>query len=162
MKNMLPFAAVNYIRFAVGYEEYLRSYAEYRHIRPEELYEILNEVQDTARGFQSFDDWFRHVEEYSRQLKEQSQQQKQKGGGITVSTLHSVKGLEYDTVYILDVNEGNIPYHKAQQESEIEEERRMFYVGMTRARTNLYIYSVKERHGKKQESSRFVEEILDG
>ncbi len=162
MKDMLPFAAVNYIRFAVGYEKYLRSYAEYRHIRPEELYEILNEVQDTTRGFKSFADWFSHVEEYSQQLKEQSQQQKLRGDGVTVSTLHSVKGLEYDTVYILDVNEGNIPYHKAQQESEIEEERRMFYVGMTRARTNLYIYSVRERHGKKQESSRFVEEILEG
>lgn len=162
MKDMLPFAAVNYIRFAVGYEEYLRSYAEYRHIRPEELYEILNEVQDTTRGFKSFADWFSHVEEYSQQLKEQSQQQKLRGDGVTVSTLHSVKGLEYDTVYILDVNEGNIPYHKAQKESEIEEERRMFYVGMTRARTNLYIYSVRERHGKKQESSRFVEEILEG
>lgn len=162
MKDMLPFAAVNYIRFAVGYEEHLRSYAEYRHIRPEELYEILNEVQDTTRGFKSFADWFSHVEEYSQQLKEQSQQQKLRGDGVTVSTLHSVKGLEYDTVYILDVNEGNIPYHKAQQESEIEEERRMFYVGMTRARTNLYIYSVRERHGKKQESSRFVEEILEG
>lgn len=162
MKDMLPFAAVNYIRFAVGYEEYLRSYAEYRHIRPEELYEILNEVQDTTRGFKSFADWFSHVEEYSQQLKEQSQQLKLRGDGVTVSTLHSVKGLEYDTVYILDVNEGNIPYHKAQQESEIEEERRMFYVGMTRARTNLYIYSVRERHGKKQESSRFVEEILEG
>lgn len=162
MKDMLPFAAVNYIRFAVGYEEYLRSYAEYRHICPEELYEILNEVQDTTRGFKSFADWFSHVEEYSQQLKEQSQQQKLRGDGVTVSTLHSVKGLEYDTVYILDVNEGNIPYHKAQQESEIEEERRMFYVGMTRARTNLYIYSVRERHGKKQESSRFVEEILEG
>ena len=162
MKDMLPFAAVNYICFAVGYEEYLRSYAEYRHIRPEELYEILNEVQDTTRGFKSFADWFSHVEEYSQQLKEQSQQQKLRRDGVTVSTLHSVKGLEYDTVYILDVNEGNIPYHKAQQESEIEEERRMFYVGMTRARTNLYIYSVRERHGKKQESSRFVEEILEG
>ena len=162
MKDMLPFAAVNYIRFAVGYEKYLRSYAEYRHIRPEELYEILSEVQDTTRGFKSFADWFSHVEEYSQQLKEQSQQQKLRGDGVTVSTLHSVKGLEYDTVYILDVNEGNIPYHKAQQESEIEEERRMFYVGMTRARTNLYIYSVRERHGKKQESSRFVEEILEG
>ena len=162
MKDMLPFAAVNYIRFAVGYEEYLRSYAEYRHIRPEELYEILSEVQDTTRGFKSFADWFSHVEEYSQQLKEQSQQQKLRRDGVTVSTLHSVKGLEYDTVYILDVNEGNIPYHKAQQESEIEEERRMFYVGMTRARTNLYIYSVRERHGKKQESSRFVEEILEG
>ncbi len=162
MKDMLPFAAVNYIRFAVGYEEYLHSYAEYRHIRPEELYEILSEVQDTTRGFKSFADWFSHVEEYSQQLKEQSQQQKLRGDGVTVSTLHSVKGLEYDTVYILDVNEGNIPYHKAQQESEIEEERRMFYVGMTRARTNLYIYSVRERHGKKQESSRFVEEILEG
>lgn len=161
MKNMLPFAAVNYIRFAVGYEEYLRSYAEYRRIRPEELYEILNELQDTTRGFSTFEQWFAHVEDYSRQLKEQAQQQKERGDGVTVSTLHSVKGLEYDTVYILDVNEGNIPYHKAQQEAEIEEERRMFYVGMTRARTNLNIYSVKERHGKKQECSRFVEEILE-
>ena len=54
--------------------------------------------------------------------------------GVTVSTLHAVKGLEFDIVYILNVNEGSIPYRKAVLEEAVEEERRLFYVGMTRAR----------------------------
>ncbi len=44
------------------------------------------------------------------------------------------KGLEYDNVYIIDVNEGIMPYKKAVLDNEVEEERRMFYVGMTRAK----------------------------
>ena len=61
-----------------------------------------------------------------------------------------------DTVYILDVNEGVIPYHKAVLEADLEEERRMLYVGMTRARKELHLYAVKERYEKKMEISRFL------
>ncbi|NCC45233.1 MAG: ATP-dependent helicase, partial [Clostridia bacterium] len=62
-------------------------------------------------------------------------------------------------VYILDVNEGSIPYHKAVLDVEIEEERRMFYVGMTRAKKELHLYSVEERFGKQLKTSRFLDEI---
>ena len=83
----------------------------------------------------------------------------QKTDGVWICTMHSAKGLEYDTVFILDVNEGIIPYHKAILDSEIEEERRMFYVAMTRAKKHLYLCCVGERYHKKLEKSRFLKEI---
>ena len=93
-------------------------------------------------------------------LAEDARKNQQEKSGVTISTLHSVKGLEYDCVYILDVNEGVIPYRKAVLEEEIEEERRMFYVGMTRARKQLTLCTVRERFDKKEEPSRFLDELL--
>ena len=77
---------------------------------------------------------------------------------MVISTLHSIKGLEFDRVFLMDVNEGTIPYHKAVTESAIEEERRLFYVGITRARKELSMLYAKERHEKKLEPSRFLTE----
>lgn len=159
MKNMTPFGALNYIRFGIGYEGYLKEYAQYRHLNHEELLEILDELQDTARGFDTIDEWFGHIERYRAEMKKQYTRRKNTENRITVSTMHSAKGLEFDNVYILDINEGIIPYNKAVLDAEIEEERRLFYVGMTRAKNRLHLYSVKERHGRKVEASCFLEEL---
>ena len=157
---MTPFGALNYIRYGIGYEGYLKEYAQYRRIKPEELLEILDELQDTARGFDRVEDWFDHIERYKEELKRQNQTRQKELNGITVSTLHSIKGLEFDNVYILDVNEGVIPYRKAILDADVEEERRMFYVGMTRAKNRLHLYAVQEHHDKKAEISRFLQEIV--
>lgn len=85
--------------------------------------------------------------------------QEQEREGVLISTLHGVKGLEYDKVYILNVNEGSMPYKKAVLEPAIEEERRLFYVGMTRARKELDLCYVRQQHEKKREPSRFLEEV---
>lgn len=82
-------------------------------------------------------------------MKEKQKQRAESAEGVTVSTLHSVKGLEYDKVYLLDVNEGVMPYQKAVLAEAIEEERRMFYVGMTRARKELTLCYVEERFEKE-------------
>ena len=92
------------------------------------------------------------------QLKEQAKKQVSEKKGITISTLHSIKGLEFDAVFLMDVNEGSLPYHKAVTESSIEEERRLFYVGITRARKFLWILYAKNRHDKELEVSRFLTE----
>ena len=76
-------------------------------------------------------------------------------------TMHSSKGLEFRVVFILDANEGVTPHHKAFLDADMEEERRMFYVAMTRAKERLHVYYVKERYNKKQEVSRFVKEYLE-
>ena len=135
--RMTPFGAVNYIRFAMGYEEYLKEYAAYRRMKPEEFLERLDELQELSRGYRTAEERFRHIEEYKETLAEEARRAQQEKSGVTISTLHSVKGLEYDCVYILDVNEGVMPYQKAVLTEDIEEERRMFYVGMTRARKQL-------------------------
>lgn len=134
LKRMTPYGAINYIRYGIGYEEYLKEYAQYRKIKTEELFEVMEELALSAKGFKSFSDWFVHIEEYTQQLKEQAKKQVSEKKGITISTLHSIKGLEFDAVFLMDVNEGSLPYHKAVTESSIEEERRLFYVGITRAR----------------------------
>ncbi len=75
-------------------------------------------------------------------------------------TMHSSKGLEFPVVYIMDANERVTPHHKAVLEADLEEERRMFYVAMTRAKDRLHVYYTKERYGKPQERSRFIDEYL--
>jgi DNA helicase-2/ATP-dependent DNA helicase PcrA len=163
LDGMNPYAAVNYIRRGIGYEDYLKEYAEYRKIKFEELIEVLDELQESARGFKNCTEWFEHMEAYREELKKQAQEsRKHPGDSITIATMHSSKGLEYRVVFIMDANEGITPHKKAVLEADIEEERRLFYVAMTRAREHLYIFSAKERYNKTTQWSRFIDELREG
>ena len=148
----------NYIRKGIGYDEYLKDYAAYRKLKTEDFYEVLEELAESAKGYKTYPEWFKHMEEYTQNLKEQAKNQPVQRQGVIISTLHSIKGLEFDKVFLMDVNEGTIPYHKAATDSDIEEERRLFYVGMTRARKELSLFFIKERHEKQLEPSRFLKE----
>ncbi len=159
LSNMAPYAAVNYIRCGIGYDDYLNEYADYRQIRREELFEVLDELMEAARTYPDYLSWKKHIEEYQRELKEQGERNRNETEGVSLSTFHSAKGLEYDEVYIVDVNEKIMPYKKAVLEEDIEEERRMFYVGMTRARERLYLYSSDRINNHEMEPSRFLEEM---
>ena len=162
LKKMTPFAAINYIRNGIEYDNYLREYADYRRIKVEELYEILDELLDMAKPFQTYQEWFQHVEQYGKELEEQKyKKQEEKEDAVVFMTMHGSKGLEYDVVIIIDVNEGIIPHQKAVLDEDLEEERRMFYVAMTRAKKNLYIYFSKDRFNKEMTMSRFVAELLE-
>lgn len=158
LANMSPYATVNYIRRGIGYDDYIEEYANYRNLNKEDLYDILEELQASAKGFQSYEEWETHIEECSKELKEKAKQKTENPNAVTLATLHSAKGLEFQHVFLIDVNEGIMPYKKAVLEKDIEEERRLFYVGMTRAISNLTICSVKELHNKQAEPSRFVKE----
>ena len=157
-------AAINYIRKAVGYDDYLKSYAEFRRLKPEELFEIADRLAESAAGFATFAEWQEHVKQYEETLKEQRQNghgEAENTGGVTLSTMHSAKGLEYRIVFIIDANEGIVPHHKAAMTADIEEERRLFYVAMTRAKERLHLCAVRERYHRKQEISRFVKECRE-
>ena len=156
--TLSPFAAVNFIRKGMGYEEYLREYAQFRKLKPEELLEILDRIHESTRGMKNLKQWEDYIEDYTEKLNEQAKRQRDRKEGVTVSTLHAVKGLEYDIVYILNVNEGSIPYRKAVLAEAVEEERRLFYVGMTRARRKLVLAYVNRQYEKEREPSRFLEE----
>ncbi len=154
-----PFAAINYIRMGIGYESFLEEYAQYRKINWSQLIDVLDELQDGAREYRTYEEWFAHMEQYTEELKRQQKQQELLADCVSLATLHSAKGLEYANVHILDANEGLMPYKKAVLDTDLEEERRMFYVGITRAKENLYIHSVKKYNGKEMDISRFVEEM---
>lgn len=158
--RMSPLAAVNYIRQGMGYDEYLIEYAAFRRMRPEELLETADELKESAAGFKTFDEWFAHIEAYKEELLRQAAQRRTETDAITLATMHSAKGLEFPIVYILDANEGITPHSRAMLDEDMEEERRLFYVAMTRAKTRLHVYAVRERYHKKAEVSRFVWEYL--
>ena len=156
LKGLPPYAAINFIRKGMGYEEYLQEYALYRKIKPEELGEILDRLSESAKGMNTIKEWEEYIEDYTRKLEEQAGKQKKEG--VQILTLHGAKGLEFDRVYILNVNEGSIPYRKAVLAPAVEEERRLFYVGMTRARKFLTLCYVKKQYEKEREPSRFLKE----
>lgn len=160
LREMPPAAAVNYIRKAIGYDDYLKEYAQIRSMKAEELLETADQLKESAAGFKTMEDWFGHMEEYKKRLQEQARSRKEAAQGVSLMTMHSSKGLEFRIVYILDANEGITPHKKAVLDVDMEEERRMFYVAMTRARERLHVCYVGERYGKKQERSRFVDEYL--
>ena len=156
ISKMSPYAAINYIRRGIGYDDFLIEFAKYKNINKEEFFDIIDDIQFSAKGYKTFDEWYEHIELYTRELKKQAEKKLNNSNAVTLATMHSSKGLEFVNVYIIDANEGMMPYKKAVLEKDIEEERRLFYVGMTRAKTSLSIYSVKSINEKDSVISRFV------
>ena len=159
--TLSPFAAVNFIRKGMGYEEYLKEYAEFRRMNAEDLMEVLNELQESARAYKTYDEWFAYMECYKKEMDEMRKRQQEVKEGVHLATMHSSKGLEYDKVFILDAAEGITPYKKAVLDADLEEERRMFYVAMTRAKKELTICWAKKQFSHELTVSRFVEEMKD-
>ena len=160
LASMAPYPAIQYIRQSVGYEEYLKEYATYRGIKSEDLLEVLDELMDKSHAYKTWEEWFKAIDQYSETLKIKSRRRFEESEGIRLLTMHGAKGLEYDIVYIPDANMGMTPHKKALTDSEKEEERRMFYVAMTRAKQDLRVYFTRERYGKTAEMSSFVGEFL--
>ena len=160
LAKLAPAAAVNYIRKAIGYDEYLKEHAKYRQMKPEELYETADMLQESAAGYKTIESWFAHMQQYAEELLKQTRDKNEKKEGVCLATMHSSKGLEYQIVFIPDANDGTIPHQRAILDADVEEERRLFYVAMTRAKERLHIYYVKERYHKPADVSPFVEEYL--
>lgn len=158
LKSMSPYAAINYIRKGIDYDSYLVEYADYRNVNKEDLFDVLEDIQASAKDYKTYEQWLEHIETYGKELEKVWEQKKQNSQALQLATLHSAKGLEFCSVYILDVNEGTMPYKKAVLDRDMEEERRLFYVGMTRAKQNLTICSTKSVQNKEAVVSRFIQE----
>lgn len=158
LRKLRPWAALNFIRNFIGYDQYIRDYAEYRQLDAAEMYEVLDEFAYMIKDMESYAALFEFVGEY-RNLLVKQQEKNRIHKGVCLMTMHSAKGLEFDAVSILDAVEDVTPYKKAKTPAELEEERRMFYVAMTRAKHELHIYVPQTIAGKAKDKSRFVEEI---
>ena len=158
MKNMAPYAAIQYIRKKIGYDDFLKEYAKKHQIPWEQLMDVMAELEERSKNFKSYDEWEIHIAKYTQELEDQqAKARKIKGERVTI---HSAKGLEFEDVFVIHANEGEIPHQKAEKKDEIEEERRLFYVALTRAKNNLCISYITQKNGNSIKPSRFVEELL--
>jgi len=137
------------LRRYMGYDDYLEENDKSGEGR---LQEIAEQLQETADGCRTGTEWLAYVEQMRSGAGGGKEQ------GVHFMTMHGSKGLEFPVVFIVDANEGMTPYKRADSPEGIEEERRLFYVAMTRAKEQLHISWTKERFHRPQSRSRFVGE----
>lgn len=154
MSTLQPYAAISYLRRGVGYDDYIRTLPDC-----EDKSELADRIQETARGFATLTEWEAYIEKYAETLAKAAKEngREEETGGIKLMTMHASKGLEYENVYVPHCNEGTMPHKKSAEKKELEEERRMFYVSMTRAKDNLCMTYVKD---KQKTASRFLKPLL--
>lgn len=164
MEKMTPYAAVQYIMKRIGYGDFIKKYAEEQKIPEEQLLAVVTEFAERCKLYPSYEELFHHVKVYTEELEQQGKERSYGKGietdKIQLMTMHAAKGLEFSYVFIIHANEGETPYQKADTPEEMEEERRMFYVAMTRAKKKLILSYVVEKNGIGLKPSRFVNEIL--
>lgn len=165
LQNMTLAEQVRGIAERIGYRSYLIDYAKNTELNDEFLMVKLDYFMRDAEQYSSIDEWLKkaasHIQQHKKQMKEQS------GKAVTLSTMHRAKGLEWDTVFIIDCCHGSTPISKAKLKAEIEEERRLFYVATTRARESLYLLNYKQKPAAKDKVTRvkpsmFLKEMKDG
>jgi DNA helicase-2/ATP-dependent DNA helicase PcrA len=160
MSGMPPLATIQVIRGRLGYDKAIENICERLGFRREYLVGILNtleEIADTLATMPEFAARLKHLEAVMKTAKRRKGQR-----AVTLSTFHSAKGLEFDQVYMIDLVEGIIPSPEDERgaaeikEAQVEEAVRLFYVGMTRARTGLELLTYRQRDGARTKESRFV------
>ena len=144
-------SAIQIILSDLGYMDYLKEYCERYKQSIEDLEDIIEEFKSSTIGIKTILDLLIHVEDVKKKLEENKDVKK----GVILSTIHGVKGMEFKNVFLINANEETIP-HKSSMDTNIEEERRIFYVGITRAIDNLYLFSTKTQRGRFKEVSRFI------
>ena len=120
LMKMAPYAAIQYIRKRIGYDDFLKEYAFTHQINRSDLNEVLAEIEEAAKAFTSVEEWFTHVEEYTETLRAKEKERNRPRPGVRLMTIHASKGLEFKQVFLIEANEGRIPYQKAKTDKEIE------------------------------------------
>ena len=188
LETMSPYAGIQYIKKKIGYDDFLKDYGEKQWLKVESLKEQLAEIEESSRNYLSIKKWLDDITKHEEEIKKKEKNRGKFPGygkdtvkgvdfvgisenrgdfqagqsvekGVQLMTMHGAKGLEFNTVFVMGVNEGTIPYIR-NMEKNLEEERRLFYVAMTRAKERLMITYTKEKNGSDRSPSRFIEELL--
>lgn len=161
IKGLSPEYAISYIRETLDYDRYILDYCTNKKIKVKDIMNILIDFSDSAKNYKTTEEFLNHIEEVKLEI---SKKDKYDSNGIMLTTMHSAKGLEFKYVYIVGVDEKTIPYSDEKErdpvelEKHIEEERRLLYVGITRAKQNVCISYPTFKHNKKVQESMFIEE----
>ena len=157
IRKRTPYDALKYIRKVIGYDEYIEEFAAYRRTSAQVLQEIADEIMETAKDCADVRSFREQLERLSLQMKEQSRKKGQKRNGVALMTMHGAKGLEFRAVFLPSLVEGIVPHEKGMDT--VAEERRLFYVAMTRASEKLCLSAILQRYEKERKPSRFLAEM---
>lgn len=154
LNKMSLYTAVEFIISDLMYHKYLVEYGEKYHMSIEDLENVLNEFKASVQGFKTINEFLTHVQEVEDETNKAVARTKEKKDGVILATIHAVKGMEFDTVYMINAVDGFIPY----KNNDLEEERRLFYVGLTRAINNVIFVAPDMIRGEKKSKSQFLKE----
>ncbi len=155
IRTMLPDAAIREVLERSSYLDYLQKYSKTSSdytAREENLDQLIYSASQYSTLLEYLED--------ASLVKEDKTEDGDSENGVSLSTMHASKGLEFYAVFVVGCEENLLPHWKSKEsESEIQEERRLMYVAMTRAEHYLYISSAGYRKGQYNPSSRFIAEL---
>lgn len=159
MRELSPYAAINYILHGMGYSQFINT--KYEKEACENIIGDITLLMSYSKAFININDFINYIE-YEKQKKTSLHSESDgdvncKNALITLQTIHASKGLEYDAVFIVGLQEGIFPGKSSLDEESMEEERRLMYVAMTRAKKFLFLCGRRKDDYGKQES-RFITE----
>ncbi|WP_455520933.1 ATP-dependent helicase [Parvimonas micra] len=155
LKRMKMEDEIDYILYDIGYGDYLDNFNDFSNLNYNLIFDLIKYL---SKDLKTFDEFIEKLDNLKELLKNASSSK----SNISISTIHSAKGLEYDNVFIIDLIDGEFPQKSVLNsfdEKLLEEERRLFYVAMTRARKRLFLFTIKERNNLPVESSIFYNEL---
>jgi superfamily I DNA/RNA helicase len=164
LKSMKPYLAICYIRKAIGYDSYLKQKAGTDETKEREWRELLDFLTEDAKKHRNLTEWLEAQEAFRQKWKGQGtrqgeRQEKKQEQGVHLLTVHAAKGLEFQKVYLPDVNEGIYPHGRLPGKEETEEECRLLYVAMTRAKESLELLTVTGTKENPRLPSRYLQNL---
>lgn len=157
--EMSPYLAINWIRKVMGYDRWLFLQAGTDSMLFAEWQGILDEIQNVAKGFSTIAEWL-----WLKNSKENAvdvETDMKNTDTLQLMTMHGAKGLEFDHVFIPNVNEGNLPHGHSRDDAAVEEERRLFYVAMTRAKKTLEVFYLTGTKEHPRQPCIFLKELRE-
>lgn len=165
VKGLTPLKAIEWIEKELGFQDFIKKRGNEGNSL-ERGSDDLKDLKIAAQSYTSIADFLEHIDHMKAMNKEIKKQKQLSGNVVTLSTIHRAKGLEYKAVYILGAADGSLPHDYALEAGRngdyapLEEERRLLYVAMTRAKEHLYISVPEKRRGKKTAPCRFLKPLL--
>ena len=160
MAGLTPSYALTYLYKKMGYEKYIRSLASGDDKKLSEYISVMDKALEISSMADDAESFFELKNRYEDDLKKAGKKERT-GGAVNLMTVHASKGLEFGRVIIPDCNEGNFPHGRMPDENTVNEERRIFYVAMTRAISDLEICYIKQTGNSKYVPSRFLNPLIN-
>lgn len=162
LQRMSPWLAIEFIRKGMGYDIWLRGRAGEEAAVYEEWKEMLDELQQSAKSFTHIEEWLAFIEQKTEETEHAGHGMLNgMEKGVNLLTMHGSKGLEFTYVCLPNLNEGKMPHGRMLCKETVEEERRLFYVGMTRAKKALELLYLTGTEERPRQPSRFLQPLLD-